>query len=228
MKDCEEMRKKRLFFLGGSDLEMEEIRNLLDSLGCIEFDSENMMENRFEGCAYVDRNLSWGAKLSDYRNVLERFGDRSDIILYGIELTEDITPLRNYIAIDHHNERADRPSSLEQVAELFGVKLDRWQRLVAANDKGYIPEMKKMCATDAEIEKIRRADRKAQGVSLEEEKSADALVLQCEKSDSTAICTTKNGYFQIETTLKHISPLVDRFYMLCIWPLLVYNPNRTL
>ena len=153
---------KKLFLLGGHDLEMQEIVKLLQNQKCRQIDSsiEEMPD-----CAYVDKNLSWGAKLSEYRDVLQRFGDRNDIIIYGIELNEDITPPSNYAAIDHHNERADRPSSLEQVAELFGVKLDRWQRLVAANDKGYIPEMKKMCATDEEIEAIREADRKAQGVS---------------------------------------------------------------
>ncbi len=204
---------KKLFLLGGHDLEMQEIVKLLQNQKCRQIDSsiEEMPD-----CAYVDKNLSWGAKLSEYRDVLQRFGDRNDIIIYGIELNEDITPPSNYAAIDHHNERADRPSSLEQVAELFGVKLDRWQRLVAANDKGYIPEMKKMCATDEEIEAIREADRKAQGVSEKEEKIA--------KSESQNL-EYKDGYVLVRTTLKKFSPLVDRIQKDYPKKLLVINPD---
>ena len=71
--------------------------------------------------------------------------------MVGIELTEDIVPPPTYIRIDHHNELSDRPAAIVQVAALFGVELDRWQLLVAANDARYIPGMLEMGATDEEI-----------------------------------------------------------------------------
>ena len=44
----------KLFLLGGQDLEMLEIKKLLER----------------ENIAYKDKNLKWGAKLSDYQNEL--------------------------------------------------------------------------------------------------------------------------------------------------------------
>ena len=70
-----------------------------------------------------------------------------------------------YHRIDHHNEYCHLPSSLEQVASVLGVELNRKQRLIAANDVGYIPAMKALMATDEEIAEIRREDRRAQGVT---------------------------------------------------------------
>lgn len=43
-----------IFFIGGYDLEMVEIRNMLQS----------------HGCAFFDKKLSWGAKASDYKEEL--------------------------------------------------------------------------------------------------------------------------------------------------------------
>ncbi len=52
-----------------------------------------------------------------------------------------------------------------QIPELLNIELSRWQQLIAANDCGYIPAMLKMDASNNEIEAIRKADRKAQGVT---------------------------------------------------------------
>jgi hypothetical protein len=91
--------KKYRFLLGGHDLEMLTIRQLLESYGC----------------SYEDRNLQWGAKLSTYADIL----NNADHFV-GIELIEDVTLPANYTAIDHHNEKSHLPSSLEQLATLLG------------------------------------------------------------------------------------------------------------
>ena len=54
------------------------------------------------------------------------------------------------------------PAIVEQVAERLGVTRDRWRRLVALNDRGYIPAM--AGAT---------ADRRAQGVTAAQEMAAE-------------------------------------------------------
>ncbi len=216
-----------LFLLGGHDLEMKEIRKLLEKQGCTALRDDEARSGTFTGCRYVDRDLSWGAKTSDYADLIETFGSSNEITIYGIELTEDIELPNNYHRIDHHNDLADRPSSLEQVAEIFDAKLDRWQELVAANDKGYIPAMQALCATDQEIERIRWADRKAQGVTPEEEKAAEELARCCSTCDETeSPCQKLNGFYRVQTDLEHFSPLVDRLFFVGKWPILVYNPEK--
>ena len=149
--------KNKLFLLGGHDLEMLEIKKILHA----------------HGCTYEDQNLSWGAKLSDYKEFLDFDGE-----IYGIELEEDITPPNNYIQIDHHGKNDYKPSSLEQIAELLNIELTRNQKLIAANDSNYINGMKALCASQKEINEIRKLDRESQGITKEDEllaqKSFDA------------------------------------------------------
>jgi len=86
-----------LFLLGGYDLEMATIREVL------------LEEGLEEGKHFFDKKLSWGAKLSSYRDILEKYPEKT---LYGIELTEDIELPKNYRRIDHHNDYAERDASL--------------------------------------------------------------------------------------------------------------------
>lgn len=135
----------RLFLLGGHDLEMWTIKQ--------------MLEER-DDCAVADKQLHWdNALLSAYE---EELSNNADFEIYGIELREDITAPDNYISIDHHNDRSGQPSSLEQVASLLGVTLTQYQQLVAANDKGYISAMMALGASKEKIDEIRK---KRQGSS---------------------------------------------------------------
>jgi hypothetical protein len=143
------------FFIGGHDLEMLEIKKMLLALGYT------------EGGDLFDKNLRWGAKLSDYAADF-----RADVVNVCIELTEDIDPPPHYKRIDHHNELAHLPASIEQTATLLNVKLTRDQQLVAANDKGFIPALQAFGATDSEIQNIRQRDRAAQGVTDDDEQKA--------------------------------------------------------
>lgn len=176
-------KQTTLFLLGGHDLEMLTIRRLL----------------KRKGFHFLDKNLSWGAKLSAYR---EYFDTHHHFV--GVELLEDITPPHNYTLIDHHNEHAGKPSALEQVADLIGHTLTRYEQLVAANDKGYIPAMQTLGASQEEIRRIRRRDRAAQGISLKEEREIlNPANLNIEKTGEVLI---------IKTPFDRFSPLTDHFY----------------
>jgi len=98
------------FLLGGQDLEMQEIEKILLA----------------HGYKYTNLHLPWGATLSAYK---EFFNNYEHFI--GIELITDCTPPKYYTLIDHHNEKSDLPSSIEQVANFIGITLDRFQMLVA-------------------------------------------------------------------------------------------------
>ena len=159
-----------IFLLGGYDLEMQTIKELLES----------------HGIQYVDRKLSWGAKLSDYADLLD---DRNTF--YGVELEEDIELPKNYIAIDHHDDKSDKASSLEQIAKILNIKLDRHQQLIALNDRRYIEGMKSIGATEEEIKLIRYLDRKAQGISEDDEKLADISIKNSNNSNIIYSTTDK-------------------------------------
>ncbi len=164
------MRSRHVFFLGGRDLEMATIR---------EFLAEHA-PGRFH-----DRELSWGAKTSDYREEIEAclFAGETPVL---VELKDDLglDPMR-VVVVDHHGERAgaDRPTSLHQVFDLLGLppaKWTRWFDLVSANDRGYIPEMLEIGASREEIVKVRSADRAAQGITPEEETEAERAMQSAE------------------------------------------------
>jgi hypothetical protein len=134
---------------------------------------------------FFDKGLPWGAKASDYRAEIE------ECLAQGltpvlVELQEDFEIDGNKIVVaDHHNERAGagRPTSLHQVFDLLGLGAEEWtwwHELVAANDRGYIREMKEVGATQEEIREVRAADRQTQGVTAEEEREAEEAINDAE------------------------------------------------
>ena len=179
---------KYCFFLGGYDLEMLEIKRLLLAHGYT------------EGIDVFDKKLGWGAQLSDYADVFQ-----TDKINVCIELTEDIKPPIHYRRIDHHNELSDLSSSLEQVAQLLGISLSREQLLIAENDRHYIPGMKAIGATDAEIADVRKRDRAAQGVTNEDEKLA-------EKSIAENMSTLALRKLVVHSLTDRFSTITDRLF----------------
>lgn len=177
--------RQSIFMLGGQDLEMKTIKNILINHGCIVYDEA----------------LAWdNALLSRYKAVIE---DHPGCEFYGIELQSDIEEPEHYTLIDHHNDHRKEPASIEQIADLLGCKLSRFHMLVAANDKGYIPGMEAIDATKEEIWHIRQLDRIAQGVTEEEEITAEAEVEHAIDYGRLKV---------VKTTLKHFSPIVDRMY----------------
>ena len=185
-----------IFLLGGYDLEMKYIKKILDDLGL----------------TYYDKNLTWGAKLSSYEDI---FSFCKDKIVYGIELIKDIKiECVEYVDIDHHNENSSKKSSLEQICEILNIAMTREQILVAANDKGYIPQMSLEGATEEEIMSIRKADRQAQGITEEDEKIAQEDLLEIEDF---------NGLSIVKTRLSKFSPITDFLYPKT--NILVYNKD---
>ena len=186
------------FLLGGYDLEMQTIRSLLEAQGYV------------ENIDFLDKRLSWGACLSAYQAAFHP--TRTNV---GIELAEDIAPPTNYLRIDHHNEWAHLPASIEQVAKLLGSALTREQQLVAANDQGYIPAMEAMGATADEIADIRRQDRAAQGVTEQDEALAEQSIAEN--------LMVKNGITVVRSLTSKFSPITDRLYGKTNNRLLVYT-----
>jgi len=183
------MSNKYVFFLGGYDAEMLEIRNTLEE----------------RGEWFYDRKLSWGAYLSAYKNEID--GLSADAIPVFIELKLDVTPPKNFKIIDHHDEKTgkDKKTSIEQVADLLGIELNRRQQLISANDKGHIREMRKFCATDEEIVEIRALDRKAQGVTEDDERLA-------EKSIEEHIEKVTDDAVIVNSLTNKTSPVFDLLY----------------
>ena len=148
-----------IFLLGGHDLEMLEIKKLLER----------------EGKQYFDADLRWdNADLQAYHDIIVQNLEEHFV---GVELRDanGIAP-EHYTLVDHHNEYSSRPASILQVAELLGVEPDERMLQVAANDSGYIPAMKALGASDETIAAIRREDRLAQGVTEEDESLAERSI----------------------------------------------------
>ena len=160
-----------IFFLGGHDAEMLEIRDILKS----------------KGIPFFDKGLSWGARLSEYREELGALLDNQVPVF--IELKLDCSYPERAIIIDHHNEKSgrDKPTSLEQLAQLLNIQLNRRQQLIAANDRGHIEAMLKLCATEAEVKEVRKLDLEAQGISDEDQRLArESIDNNIEKIDHIA------------------------------------------
>lgn len=194
---------KYLFLLGGSDLEMEEIKKLL------------IRHNQ----DYKDEGLTWeSAFINAYTEYFEEFQYYDKV--FGIELrqtgerSQEIPD--NYQSIDHHGLQENSPSSLEQVAQLLNFTLNYEQQLIAANDKGYIPAMIALGATREQCDIIRERDRKAQGVTLRDEERAQKAI----QNSSKYIRGTR----VIESETSAFSTITDRLYP--IEKLIIYHEKE--
>ena len=180
-----------LFLLGGHDLEMKTIRDLL---------SANQVP-------YADKNLRWNnAKLNEYVDEIQEFLAKHPAgQIFGIELTNDLPfSLPSYQPIDHHNEFSDRPSALEQVLRLLNLPMEHRHKLIAANDSHYITGMQAVGATPEDIAAIRWEDRKAQGVSEEDERLAELAIAQNLKCYGSLLI--------VQAYCSSFSPICDRLY----------------
>lgn len=167
--------RELVFFLGGADLEMREIRRLLEDAG--------------HGARIHDKALSWGARASAYlpdiRAALTR-GQSPVLIELEDDLPEDV-PRHCLVIVDHHGEqaRAGAPCALRQIFDLIGGEAvagwTRWRELVAANDVGHIRALRDLGASDEEIRSLRDADRAAQGISPQVEAGSRVALQQAER-----------------------------------------------
>lgn len=180
-----------VFFLGGYDLEMITIRDLVASTGT----------------GFYDAKLAWGAKASDYRTLIElAHSDGRTPVL--VELEVDFELPASAIVIDHHGNRFSEEASILQTIKLLGLTSTREHLLIAANDSGYIPAMQAMGATQAEIDSIRLRDRQAQGVT-------EIMEMQAEHAISTSFEDT-HGTKVVYLANKKPSTVTDRLFT--SWP----------
>nr|WP_294577416.1 hypothetical protein [uncultured Rhodopila sp.] len=182
------------FLLGGADLEMAEIRSLLD---------------RHAADRVEDRRLAWGATLSAYRTELLAALAAGETPV-AIELPDDLPPglfdRDRMRVVDHHGERAgaDKPTSIEQVFALLGLPAAEWTRwlaLVAANDRDHVAGMLAAGASAGEIAAVRAADRRAQGVTEADEAEA-VRAIAARRQDG--------GLTVVETVSHTSSAIADR------------------
>jgi hypothetical protein len=132
------------YFLGGHDLEMVTLRDLLLSTGA----------------EVVDGGLRWGASASAYRAEIEAaLAAGREAVL--VELADDLPadfPRDRLVWIDHHGPRTNLPTAIEQVFARLGLPAERWTRdfeLVAANDRGHLAALERVGATLDEMRSIR-------------------------------------------------------------------------
>jgi hypothetical protein len=140
-------------FLGGADLEIKTIRQLLQDLVAT------------GSIALHDHRLSWGAKASAFREEIdEAVAARQPVVL--VELADDLPPRHpgreRMTWIDHHGAVSTLPTALEQIFDRYRKPLAArgwgWTRdggLVAANDQGHASAMAAAGATQDEMLAIR-------------------------------------------------------------------------
>lgn len=192
------MNNERIWICPVNDGEAVEIRNLLT-------DAEETV---------VITRQPWGASWQGLEEevvaeVKQLLAQNPGAEIIGIELGGEAR--WNGRNIDHHfykdDDRSNTLSSLEQVAQLLGITLNRHQQLVSANDRGYIPAMvRELNATAGEIEIIRQQDRCAQGVDPDDEAQAvedienaewhgRKVLIRCPKGSTSAHTDRLYGQF---------------------------------
>lgn len=194
------MKKKKAFLVPRNDLEAVEIINLLRQCG------ERVVVSQ----------QRWGARWENLEPEVEAeverlIAENPDLEIVGVELAG--TPRWGGSNIDHHRwsdgDRRHEESSLEQVASLLEVELSPYLRLVAENDKGWIPALRRAGATAGEIEYIRLTDRCSQGVTPDDEAEAVRAI-----SEARWVTTTVGKGAIVSTTLSsfQLSPISDRLF----------------
>ncbi len=172
--------------LGGYDAEMLEIRRVLEA----------------EGVAFCDKGLGWGAKTSAYAEEIAA-AEAAGKTVVTVELTRDINLPQGTIEVDHHGDRSSEPASLLQVLSLLGLEPSRKQQLIAANDSGFIPAMLAVGASAEEVAEVRLLDRKAQGITSEQEKEAERAI---------AVAETINGVTVVRMAHSKCATVTDRLF----------------
>lgn len=152
---------RKLWVVPRNDLEAQEIIRLLDE---------------HHQCVLISFQ-PWGATWAKLEQPIRDYLSSASSII-GVELAgSNSYGARN---IDHHRyqeeDRSHPESSLEQVAAILRVGLSREQKLIAVNDRSYIAGMRREFPgiADWELRQIRQRDRRAQGVTEADERSAMA------------------------------------------------------
>lgn len=194
--------ENRLWVIPNNDLEARTIGEML----------------KREGENFLVTGQAWGASWNNLEVELKEKIDeaiKNNMTIYGVELQGDSNGAIN---VDHHkygeDDRSNPKSSIEQVAEILGVKLTLDEQFVSANDKGYIPAMKKLGEelgineNDLEeiIKNVRMRDREAQGVTIEQEAQAEEAIKRLGNIGEM------NYYLCVKIPHSKTAPVTDRLY----------------
>jgi len=193
-----ETNMSRLFVCPKNDAEANEIVHLLQ------------INNELVLITSQPWGATWGGLEPEIKNAISVYiSNNPDSVIYGIELGG--TPPNGCVNIDHHRykeeDRSNSLSSIEQIASLLGVKLNRMQMLIAANDRGYIPGMLELDATQDEIHYIRRLDKSAQGVTDKDEEIAEKEIMSAKWFDGS-----DGKKVIVEASRSVSSPYCDRLF----------------
>lgn len=197
----------RVWLLGGKDREMEEVKKLLQEHG-EEYIDKGLEWNEAELSAYLESIQRFNTRVVliglELENDLIKYSVRNmqdhNVAYRKVGFDENLNDgvdedhlmivrksshkspggsLRCYL-LDHHDEKYDNPSVLEQVQMFLESSLDVKQKFVAANDTGYIPAMEKL-ADELDIsdemkytliDEVRKEDRRLQGITDEHDEEA--------------------------------------------------------
>ena len=187
------------FFLGGIDLEMLAIKNVLIT----------------KGIAFCDKGLGWGAHASAYASEIAQAVSEGEVIVL-LELDNEPRQATKWdgekipvslpsgtIIVDHHGDRAGEPASILQVLDLLGLEPSRHQQLIAADDSGGPVGLVAFGATPEEFTAVRTAGRTAQGITLEQEEEATRAVAASEKFGGAVI---------VRCAHSKCAPITDRLF----------------
>jgi len=154
-------QKPYIFLLGGHDLEMMEIKRILITCGYQ------------KDVHYFDKGLKWSnavwsayaEEIKEIKTINIEQTEKANFVIVGIELFEDdfLKKEEEWSLIDHHNELSDGPTSLQQLITLLNYTPTsndetRHLELIIANDRDGIAGLRLICATAAEIKKIRNEE----------------------------------------------------------------------
>ncbi|KKR54022.1 MAG: hypothetical protein UT91_C0021G0001 [Parcubacteria group bacterium GW2011_GWA2_40_23] len=179
-------KKKDVYLIGGSDLEMHQIKKKLTR----------------SGHEVIDKNLKWGAKADDYKKEIEQIL-REEKIPVAIELS-GADRVTGVVDIDHHGDKSSKPASISQVMERAGLKMSFIDDLIAANDSAYIPGM------EAKIEE-RRKNFEARIGSEKFEKMKQRLIAFVRAKDRQIQGITEEHEKQAEEAISHLENACDGF-----------------
>jgi len=163
---------------------------------------------------------SWGAKLEKEPDGAFNNPDKKDFWIVEIPGPERENLLRSegytLSVIDHHEykglNRSNELSSIEQFAQKCGYELSEEEKLIAANDLGYIWGLIEAGASFDKIREIRRQDLEAQGWGEEDFRKNQQEYDSIEKIISEFVCRP-DPVFVHKTTLEKTGYLVDLFHM---------------
>ena len=208
-EDGFEVDSEQVSLLRKYDKQIEAYREELNSISD-DLERKKELEEAIEVTTAARKSLA-----SDMIASINTQAEGMNKTVYGVELQGSSRGATN---IDHHiygdDDRSNPKSSIEQVGEITWTDLSLDERFVAANDKGYIPEMERLgheLGINEEdlqeiISNIRMRDREAQGVTPEQELQVAEAV------EKLGEIKGKKKFIRIRLPHSKTSTVTDRLY----------------